>query len=134
VTRRRVSVASATAAVAWSVALIAAVYLVPVYSTEDSSSTCDSSGNCVSTTASGGASLVDENGTWVLWIVAALILCAVVFWFALRRQWIVLGWTLAIAVLVLSVISFGLIVFTLPLALLMIIAAATCRGPDEQRV
>jgi hypothetical protein len=85
-------------------------------------------------TASGGASLVDENGTWVLWVVAALILCAVVFWFALRRQWLVLGWTLAIAVLVLSVISFGLIVFTLPLALLMIIAAATFRGPDEQRV
>jgi hypothetical protein len=126
--------ASATAAVAWSVALIAAVYLVPVYSTDGSSASCDSAGNCVSTASSGGASLVDENGTWVLWIVAALILCAVVFWVALQRQWIVVGWTLAIAVLVLSVISFGLIVFTLPLALLMIVAAATHRGPVERSV
>ena len=77
----------------------------------------------------------------MLWIAAALILCSVIAWIALHRQCktgsevgAVVAWTLAILVLVASLVSFGLWIFMLPLAALMVVAAATCRGPDEKRV
>jgi len=134
--RRYLPVALASGAVAWSVALIAMAYLLPVY--ESDSSSCNASGNC--TTSTGSATLVDVNGTHVLVVIGFLIACTVLTWIGLHfrcargsRAGTVVGWTGASLMAAFTMISFGLGVFTFPMAGMMVAAAALTPTPQPAR-
>jgi hypothetical protein len=134
--RRYLPIALATRAVAWSVALIAVAYLVPVYGTDSSS--CDAAGNC--TTSTGTATLVAVNGTHVLVVIGLLVACTVSTWIGLHfrcargsRAGTIAGWTGASLMAGVTMISFGLGAFTLPMAGMMIAAAALTPTPEPGR-
>ncbi len=67
-------------AFAWGTALVAAAFLVPVYSSETASSPFGS------TTASASLTLVQVNGLRVLIPVAVPAVVAAIVWFALHRK------------------------------------------------
>jgi hypothetical protein len=128
--RRRLPVVLATGAVAWSVALIGVAYLLPVYATES----CGGSGGCTS----GGATLVDVNGTYVVRLISVLVACTVIAWIGLHfrcaygsRLGTVVAWAAAALMTGFSVISFGLGFFTLPMAGMMLAAAALTPTPRQ---
>lgn len=123
----------ATAAVVWSVAVVAAVYWLPVYSSSVPTLSCHS-GTCAVTGSS--RTLVGVNGDRVLAIVGVLVAMAVVGWIGLHfrckrgsRLGLGLGWAAAAPATVLAFISFGLSVFVLPLSLMMLFAAAKTPSP-----
>ena len=120
-----------TAAVAWSAALVAVAYLAPVYSGESDTSRCTAGGGCASQTAHTTATLVEMNGDVVLVIIAVLAGIAALGWLGLHRYCasgsrlgLIAGWAAAIAVAGFSLISFGMGILTLPMAIMMIVAAA----------
>jgi len=124
-----------TAAVIWSAALVAVAYLAPVYSGESATSTCTSSGHCTSRTAHTTATLVEMNGGRVLVIVGILTVVAALGWLGLHlycargtRVCLIVGWATAIAITGFSLISFGMGILTLPMAMMMIVAAAMTPG------
>ena len=125
-----------TGAVIWSAALVAVAYLAPVYSGESESSTCTAAGHCTSRTVHTSATLVATNGEWVLVIVGILIVVAALGWLGLHlycargsRLGLIVGWAAAIVMGALSLISIGLWIFTLPMAMAMIVAAAMTPRP-----
>jgi hypothetical protein len=121
--RGRLVVRLTVTAFVWSVGLVIAAVLVPVYSGHTETS---SSGLTITT-----ATLVEENGWWVLLPVAVPAAICVVVGAALRRKWtsggrwsgrvawVAIG-TLAISAL-LAILSIG--IFVVPVALLLAIAA-----------
>ena len=122
-----------TGAVAWSAALVAVACLAPVYSGESDTSRCTAGGGCTSPTAHTTATLVQMNGDVVLVIIAGIAAlgrlgphrcCA-----RETRAGLVVGWTAAIAITGFSLISFGMGTLTLPMAVLMIVAAAKTPRP-----
>jgi hypothetical protein len=110
-----------TGAVAWSAALVAVACLAPVYSGESDTSRCTAGGGCTSPTAHTTATLVQMNGDVVLGLHRC---CA-----RETRAGLVVGWTAAIAITGFSLISFGMGTLTLPMAVLMIVAAAKTPRP-----
>jgi hypothetical protein len=126
--RPRLPVVLVTAAVGWSLALMAAMIWAPLYSADSSS--CDSAGHCSS--SSGGATMVQVNGARsVLAISVFLIACAVLAWVGLHfrcargsRTGTIVAWAAVVLVLGFSAISFGFGLFTLPMAAMMAFAAA----------
>lgn len=124
-----------TAAVVWSAALVAVAYLAPAYSVESETGSCSPAGHCTSQTAQTSATLVEMNGDGVLVIIGVLIAVAALGWLGLHsycgrgsRLGLIVGWAAAIAITGVSLISFGLWIFTLPMAIMMIAAAATTPG------
>ena len=117
----------ATGAVAWGGLLMLAAFVVPAYSGEDVTSTPGGGSTVTHTTAT----LVEMNGAGVVWIIAGLIAIAVLAWVGLHRRCAagsraggVVGWACAALVAGFSLISFGLGLWTLPMAGLMLAAAA----------
>ena len=128
-----------TAAVIWSVGLIAVAYLVPVYSTGASVTSCASSGHCTTTQSRGGATLIDVNGPHVLYGLGFLIALTVVCWVGLHfrgssgsRVGTFFGWAAAGLMTVMAVVAFDLFAFVLPMALMMIAAAVTTPKPHRR--
>ena len=124
-----------TAAVVWSAALVAVASLAPVYSGEGETGSCTPGGHCTSRTAHTSATLVEVNGRSVLVIVGVLVVIAALGWLGLHaycarrsRFGLIVGWATAIAITGFSMISFGLGILTLPMAMMMIVAAATMPG------
>lgn len=120
-----------TASVVWSAALVALAYLAPVYSGESETGTCTAGGHCTSQTVHTSATLVDTNGDVVLVIVGILVAVAALGWLGLHRYCasgsrlgLIAGWAAAIAAAGFSLISFGMGTLTLPMAIMMIVAAA----------
>lgn len=125
-----------TGAVAWSAALVAVACLAPVYSGESDTSRCTAGGGCASPTAHMTATIVQMNGDVVLVIIAVLAGIAALGRLGLHRccaretrAGLVVGWTAAIAITGFSLISFGMGTLTLPMAVLMIVAAAMTPRP-----
>jgi hypothetical protein len=128
-----------TGAVIWSAALGAVAYLAPVYSGESDTGTCTPGGHCTSQTVHTTATLVDMNGDLMLVIVGVLAGIATLGWLGLHvycaigsRVGLIVGWAAAIAMTVFSLISFGLGIFTLPTAMMMIVAAAMTPRPGAR--
>ena len=124
-----------TGAVAWSAALVAVAYLAPAYSVESETGSCTAAGHCTSQTAHTTATLVEMNGDVVLVIIAVLAGIAALGWLGLHRYCargtrlgLIVGWSAAIAITGFSLISFGLGILTLPMAIMMIVAAAMTPG------
>jgi len=125
-----------TAAVMWSAGLVAVAYLAPVYSGESETGSCSPSGHCTFQAAQTSATLVETNGDRVLVIIGILAGIAALGWLGLHvycaigsRVGLIVGWAAAMAMTVFSLISFGLGIFTLPMAIMMIAAAAMTRSP-----
>jgi hypothetical protein len=139
--RQRLPVVLATAAVVWSVGLLAVAFWAPLYSGEMSSVTfCSSSAHCTTTQVPGSdATLAQVDGArLMLAITAFLIACALIAWLGLHfrsahgsRVGTVVAWAAAIVVLAFSAISFGLGLLTWPMAGMMALAAA--RAPAGRR-
>lgn len=124
-----------TAAVVWSAALAAVAYLAPLYSVESETGSCTPAGHCTSHTGQTSATLVEMNGQGVLVIMGILIVIAALGWLGLHRYCgrgnrvgLIAGWAAAIAMTAFSFISFGLWIFTLPMAIMTIVAAAMTPG------
>ena len=124
-----------TGGVVWSAALVAVAYLAPVYSGESDMSSCTSRGHCTSHTVHTTATLVDTNGGRVLVIVGIVIVVAALGWLGLHvycargsRVGQIVGWTAAMAITGFSLASFGMGILTLPMAMMMIVAAAMTPG------
>jgi hypothetical protein len=124
-----------TAAVAWSAALVALAYLAPVYSGASETATCTAGGQCTSQTVHTSATLVETNGDVVLVIVGILVAVAALGWLGLHRYCasgsrlgLIVGWAAAFRITGFSLISFGLGILTLPMAIMMIVAAAMTPG------
>ena len=108
---------------AWGVALLPAALLLPAYQ----GAIASSSGAVTQTSAT----LVAENGPWVLWIVALPALLAVIAWFGLHRRCAsasqygtVLAWMAIAALLLLSLLAAASVgMFLLPAGLLLAAAA-----------
>jgi hypothetical protein len=125
-----------TAAVIWSVGLIGLAYAAPVYSTTSSDFSCHSNGRCHGTLSHGGLTLVDVNGTGVLYLLGFLIALTVLCWVGLHfrrssgsRLGTFLGWSAAGLMTLLAVTAFDLFAFVLPMALMMIAAAVKTPRP-----
>ncbi len=125
-----------TAAVLWSLALLAFAYVLPAYSGESITSHCTPGGDCTSRTVSTSATLVQENGSGVLVVIGVLVGIALIGWIGLyaycavgSRLGLVVGWCAAIVMAGFSLISFGFGLFTLPTAVMMILAAVKTPGP-----
>jgi hypothetical protein len=123
-----------TGAVAWSAALVAVAYLAPAYSVESETGSCTAAGHCTSQTAHTTATLVEMNGDVVLVIIAVLAGIAALGWLGLHRYCargtrlgLIVGWSAAIAITGFSLISFG--IYTVPMAIMMIVAAAMTPRP-----
>jgi hypothetical protein len=132
----RLPVFLATGAVAWSVLAIAAAFWVPVYSTEGASSSSGGS----SQTAAGSATLVEVNGMLPVVILGVLAGVAVICWIGLHARCAhgslvgtVVAWVAAGLLLAFSMISFGLWILTLPIAVMMLTAAATTPAGEPSR-
>jgi len=125
-----------TGAVIWGMALAAVVYLAPVYSVESETGSCAPGGHCTSQTARTTATLVEMNGGGVLVITGILIAVAVLGWLGLHRSCaigsrlgLIVGWAAALATTAFSLISFGTGILILPMAIMMVVAAATTPRP-----
>jgi hypothetical protein len=125
-----------TTAVVWSAALVAVADLAPVYSVESDTGSCTAAGHCTSHTGQTTATLVEMNGEGVLIIVGVLVGIAALGWLGLHlycargtRAGLIVGWTTAIAITGFSLISFGMGILTLPMAIMMIVAAAMTPRP-----
>lgn len=125
-----------TAAVLSSLALVGVAYLVPVYSGESEIGSCTPAGHCTSTTVATSATLVQENGGRALVVIATVAGVAVIGWLGLyvycafgRRPGLIVGWCAAVAMAGFTAISFGLGLFTLPVAVMMILAAVKTPAP-----
>ena len=123
-------------AVIWSMALVAVAYLARVYSVESETGSCAPGGHCTSQTARTTATLVEMNGGSVLVVVGILAGIAALGWLGLHRYCargtrvgLIVGWAAAIAITGFSVISFGMGILTLPMAIMMIVAAAMTPRP-----
>jgi energy-converting hydrogenase Eha subunit B len=107
----------------WGLALVPSAWLLPAYQGSASSS----SGVVTHTSAT----LVGENGLWVLGIVAPPAVLALIAWFGLHRRCAstsrrggALAWTAIAALLVLSLLAAASVgPFLLPVALLLVAAA-----------
>ena len=124
-----------TAAVAWSAAVVAVAYLAPLYSVESDTGSCTSGGHCTSHAEHTTATLVEMNGEWVLVIIGVLVAIAALGWLGLHlycargtRVGLIVGWATAIAITGFSVIAIGMGILTLPMAIMMIVAAAMTPG------
>ncbi|HEU0194491.1 MAG TPA: hypothetical protein VFQ71_09855 [Gaiellales bacterium] len=140
--RPRLPVVLATAAVVWSLGLLAAAFLVPLYSGEMSSATvCTSSAaHCTTTQVAGSdATLAQVNGgRLMLTITGFLIACTLIAWLGLHfrctqgsRIGTVVAWAASVLVIGFSAVSFGLGLLTWPMAGMMAFAAA--RTPAGRR-
>jgi uncharacterized membrane protein YoaK (UPF0700 family) len=131
--RWRLAVRLAGAAFIWSLGLVLAALLVPVYNGHTVSS---ASGLTVST-----VTLVVENGAWVLLPVAVPAIACVVVGVALRtkrgrggRRSATVAWTaigLLTAFSLLAILSIG--IYVAPVALLLATAAAITPEPAQVR-
>jgi hypothetical protein len=121
--RGRWAFASTLTAFCCSLALVPAALLLPAYQ----GSTSSSSGVVTHTSAT----LVGENGLWVLGIVALPAVLALIAWFGLHRRCAsasqrggALAWTAIAALLLLSLLAAASVgPFLLPAALLLVAAA-----------
>jgi len=112
-------------AFAWAAALVVGAVLLPVYSVEDSGG------------GSSSATLVGENGLGVLLPVAFPALVAALVWYALHRKCSrgsrpaeLVAWALVGVLLLgclLAMLTIG--IFVLPVALLLLLAAALTPSP-----
>jgi hypothetical protein len=127
---RRVSSAAVLVAVVYSVALLVAGFLVPVYSTDSASASGDAT--------PGSDTLVGVNGLGSAAVLAIPLLVSLVVGVALRRPsraaalpvaWALTG-LLALFNL-LAMLSIG--VFILPVTLALVLACATCRRDPTLR-
>jgi len=132
--RPRLPVALATAAVVWSLGLLAAAFLVPLYSGAVSSATvCSSPAHCTTSQVTGtDATLAQVNGgRLMLTITGFLVACTMIAWLGLHfrgaygsRTGTVVAWTAVVLVIGFSAISFGLGLLSWPMAGMMAFAAA----------
>ena len=134
--RLRLPFVLSTASVVWSAALVAVADLAPVYSGESETGTCTVGGGCTSQTVHTSATLVETNGDVALVIVGILVVVAALGWLGLHRYCasgsrlgVIVGWAAAFAITGFSLISFGMGTLTLPMAVLMIVAAAKTPRP-----
>ena len=132
--RGRWAFALTLAGFAWALALVAAAFVVPVYSGESVSaqSTGTSGGTTVETTHRFVSTLVHENGLRVLIPLAIPVALAALVWFALHRRcsrgsrwggpvaWIVV----AVLALFSLVTGFTIGLFVFPVAVLLGTSAA----------
>jgi hypothetical protein len=70
----------------WSLALVGAAFVVPVYSGGGSSATSNGTTTTVHTFTSSSSTLVEENGLRVLIPLAIPVALAALVWFALHRR------------------------------------------------
>jgi energy-converting hydrogenase Eha subunit B len=117
-------------ALAWSLALVAAVFVVPAYKGQMVSST----GEVANTTAT----LFDENGIRVVAVMAAPLVITLLAWFGLHRQCArgsrlgtLVAWSSVVLLAALAIVgSLSVGPFMLPVVLLLVAAArATPVGP-----
>jgi amino acid transporter len=127
-----------TAAVIWSVALLGVAYVAPVYATTSTDMTCNSAGHCTGRLSKGGLTLVDVNGTGVLYLLGVLIALTVACWLGLHFRCsrgsvlgLFVGWLAAGLMALLGMVSFGLFALILPMALMMILAAVKTPSPPR---
>ncbi len=121
--RGRWAFALTLTAFAWGLALVPAALLLPAYQGSTSSSN--------GVTSHTSATLVAENGPWVLGIVALPALLALLAWFGLHRRCAsaskhggALAWTAIAVIAVLSLLAAASIgPYLLPAALLLAAAA-----------
>lgn len=136
-TRQRLPFVLSTGAVLWSLALVGVAYWLPAYSGNDVETSCSQAGTrCSTTSSSTSATLVEMNGDRVVAIIGILIALTVICWLGLHvrcatgsRVGLASGWITALAMLAFALISFGLGLFVAPMAIMMIVAAATVSGP-----
>lgn len=103
----------------WSIGLLAAALLAPAY---------------------GSATLVDENGSWVLVVVAVPAVISTLVWLALWRKCTrgasvsgVMAWTCVSLLAVFCLIALASIgMFVIPVAVLLAWAAAVTPSGDRQ--
>lgn len=114
----------ASAAVAWTAALIPLAFLAPTYQGESASS------DGVTTHTS--ATLVGVNGLWVVWLLCVPLALAAIAWLALRRgtraAWLPIGAFCLFAVV--GAASIG--IWLLPPAVLLI--ASGSRPASRSRI
>ena len=114
-------------ALVWSVLLLVAAFVVPVYSSSGGSAeTGTSTGSTTTSVTTGSGTLVGVNGPGVLVVVALPLLATLVVAWALGRGRRRLGWvvTSVLGVLtVLALLSIG--IFFLPTTLALVVACAS---------
>ena len=120
------------AAVVWSLLLVVAAFVAPVYSTSSGSASPDATGGTTSSVVAGTATLVGVNGYGVLLVVAVPLLATLVVAWALARGRRRLGWVVTSAfgfLTFLALMSIG--VFFVPVTVALIVA---CAGTPRHRV
>jgi uncharacterized membrane protein len=122
--RGRVAFGLTTLACAWLVCLVPAAAIVPVYSGETSTSAGEVSRS--------SATLLAENGSWVLWLMAVPALLGLIAWIGLHRKCsgrgrrdATLAWFPISVLLAFSIIGgFSVGIFVLPAAVALVVAGA----------
>lgn len=134
----RVTWVSLLVAAGYSLVLLLAAAVVPVYGTASSGASVSGDGTVVTESSTGSATLVQVNGAGALLLVAVPLAITAVVALLLRRRatrseyvaaWIV---TLLYAGLcVLALLSIG--IFLAPVALVLVVACACARLPEVPR-
>lgn len=131
---RNASIALGVALV-WSLLLVVAAFVAPVYSSSTGSSSTDVTSGAVTTSeTTGTGTLVGVNGPGVLVFVALPLVATLVVAWALARGRRRLGWvvTSVLGVLtVLALLSVG--IFFLPVSLALVVACANTPRPRVAR-
>lgn len=130
---RNASIALGVALV-WSLLLVVAAFVAPVYSSSTGSSTDVTSGAVTTPETAGTGTLVGVNGAGVLVFVALPLVATLVVAWALARGRRRLGWvvTSVLGVLtVLALLSVG--IFFLPVSLALVVACANTPRPRVAR-
>lgn len=120
-----------TGAVVLALALLPVAFLLPVYSGETVWVACTAAGHCHSAAASSSQTLVQVNGDRVVVVLGIFVALAMVGWLGLHfrcktgsRLGMLCGWSAAMIVLLLSMVS-ALAIALLVIAVMMLAAAGT---------
>jgi hypothetical protein len=121
-----VRVSTALAGLAIAAALVAAAFLI--FADTYSGQTCVASASGSSTCTSESSSLIEENGSWVLILLAVPVLLSLLGFVAVQPHlglpWF-LGWTIAVGYAILCVAAmFSIGFFFIPSAALLLVATA----------
>jgi hypothetical protein len=120
-----------TGAVVLALALLPVAFLLPVYPGESGWTGCTGAGHCHIAAGSPSQTLVQANGDRVVVVLGMFVVLPMVGWLGLRlrcktgsRFGMLLGWSAAITVLLLSMVS-ALAIALLVVAVMMLVAAGT---------
>lgn len=121
-------------ALAWSLLLVVAAFVVPVYGTASGSATVDPSTGLSTTTTeiTGSATLVGVNGPGVLVVIGIPLVATLLVGWALAARRRRIGWVITSALCVLNVLALLSVgIFFVPTTLALIVA---CAATERRRV